>query len=71
MLNLQVEFLKLLFALIALVSLIFLLSGLYKPWIVLWWEDVQTRKKVIKVYGTILVITLLVFWVLEILKIIT
>jgi hypothetical protein len=65
-----VEFLKLLFVLIALASLISLLLGLYKPWIVLWWEDVQTRKKVFKVYGTILLITLIVFWALELLKII-
>lgn len=32
-------------------SLIFLLFGLFKPWVMLWWEDRQNRKKVIKVYG--------------------
>ncbi|QSE98284.1 hypothetical protein [Fulvivirga lutea] len=33
------------------VSLLFLLIGLFKPWYMLWWEDRQNRKKVIKVYG--------------------
>jgi hypothetical protein len=39
-----------------------LVAGLYKPWVVLWWEDVQNRRKVFKVYGTM---TLLAFvtWV--------
>jgi hypothetical protein len=71
MLNLSVEFLKLLFLLIGLASLASLLAGLYKPWIVLWWEDVQNRKKVIAVYGTILLITAVVYWSLELLHIIT
>ncbi|HNP18374.1 MAG TPA: hypothetical protein PKL31_08080 [Fulvivirga sp.] len=32
-------------------SLCFLVIGLYRPWVMLWWEDRQNRKKVIKVYG--------------------
>ena len=28
-----------------------LLIGLFKPWVVLWWEDTQYRLKVIKIYG--------------------
>lgn len=32
--------------------LLLLIIGMYKPWVVLWWEDIQNRKKVIKVYGT-------------------
>lgn len=32
-------------------SLLFLFIGLFKPWAMLWWEDRQNRKKVIKVYG--------------------
>ena len=35
-----------------------LVAGLYKPWVVLWWEDIQNRRKVFKVYGTM---TLLAF----------
>jgi len=39
-----------------------LMAGLYRPWVVLWWEDIQNRRKVFKVYGTM---TLLAFitWV--------
>ncbi|MEM8567019.1 MAG: hypothetical protein AAGF85_11200 [Bacteroidota bacterium] len=36
---------------VALLSLIFLAVGLYKPWIMLWWEDTQNRRKILKVYG--------------------
>jgi hypothetical protein len=25
--------------------------GLFKPWMMLWWEDVQNRRKILKVYG--------------------
>ncbi|TRX58656.1 hypothetical protein FNH22_12310 [Fulvivirga sp. M361] len=39
-------------AAIALVSFVFMSLGLYKPWIMLWWEDIQNRRKIIKVYGT-------------------
>jgi len=27
--------------------------GLFKPWLLLWWEDVQNRKKIIQVYGSL------------------
>jgi hypothetical protein len=40
------------FMFVSLTSLLCLLIGLFRPWMVLWWEDVQNRKKVIKVYGT-------------------
>lgn len=59
------EFLGLLFLLIALAALISLLTGLFKPWIVLWWEDVQNRKKVIRLYGSILLTALIFFWLTE------
>ncbi len=38
-------------AAVALLSLIFLAVGLYKPWLMLWWEDMQNRRKILKVYG--------------------
>jgi len=34
-------------------SLISLLIGLFKPWWLLWWEDVQNRKKILQVYGSV------------------
>jgi hypothetical protein len=30
--------------------------GLFKPWMMLWWEDVQNRRKIIKVYGLIAIL---------------
>lgn len=38
---------------ISITAFVFLILGLYKPWIMLWWEDVQNRRKVIKLYGSI------------------
>lgn len=44
---------------IAVTALLFLLLGLYKPWLMLWWEDVQNRRRVIKLYGTIAIVSYL------------
>jgi hypothetical protein len=49
---------------IAITALIFLIIGLFKPWIMLWWEDVQNRRKVIKVYGTVAAVAYSLYWVL-------
>lgn len=54
---------RLLMLLIALTALLFLLLGLIRPWMMLWWEDVQNRLKVIKVYGTVAVIFFFIYWV--------
>ena len=50
--------------LIGIFSFILLLAGLVRPWMLLWWEDVQTRRKVIKLYGTIGAVSLLIYCVL-------
>lgn len=47
------EFFKLLLRFTAITAGLLLLLGLYKPWVVLWWEDYQNRKKVILLYGSI------------------
>jgi hypothetical protein len=39
--------------LLAATAILFLLLGFYKPYLVLWWEDVQNRRKVLRVYGTV------------------
>jgi hypothetical protein len=44
---------------------IFLIIGLIKPWAMLWWEDVQNRKKVIAVYGTLSLIFFLAYYSLK------
>ena len=56
-------FISLGFKILSILSFIMLIAGLYKPWIVLWWEDRQYRLKVIKLYG----ITGVVCWLIGIL----
>ena len=46
------ELLSDLTAAVAVLSFLFMAIGLYRPWVMLWWEDTQNRKKVIKVYGS-------------------
>lgn len=52
------------FLFLFITSLGLLIAGLYKPWVVLWWEDVQNRRKVFKVYGTATLLALITFLVL-------
>ena len=51
------EFLQRFLLIVSLAALLGLIVGLFKPWIMLWWEDTQNRKKVLKVYGTAAVIS--------------
>jgi len=48
----------------AVTSALLLGVGLYKPWIVLWWEDRQNRLKVIKLYGTLIAVSISVYYLL-------
>jgi hypothetical protein len=34
-----------------------MIIGLFKPWVVLWWEDIQNRRKVIRLYGTLAIVS--------------
>jgi hypothetical protein len=56
---------RLLILLISLTSFLFMVLGLIKPWIMLWWEDVQNRRKVIKLYGTTGLSFLIIYWILQ------
>ena len=38
-------------------SLVLLLLGLWRPWVVLWWLDYQNRLRVIKYYGSLLFVS--------------
>ncbi|MBX2968968.1 MAG: hypothetical protein KF803_06335 [Cyclobacteriaceae bacterium] len=49
------------FLLMSLASLMFMVAGLFKPWLLLWWEDVQNRRKVIKVYGSVALLSYVVY----------
>jgi len=55
---------RFLLLLITLTALLFLMIGLYKPWVMLWWEDVQNRRKVIRLYGLVSVSSYAVYWIL-------
>ncbi|MFM8913771.1 MAG: hypothetical protein ACKOE6_12780 [Flammeovirgaceae bacterium] len=56
--------LRLLCLFIGYAASFFLVLGLFKPWIMLWWEDVQNRMKVIKVYGSIAMMFYFLYWLL-------
>jgi hypothetical protein len=57
-----------LFVLFAVLTASFLmLLGLYQPRIVLWWEDVQNRRKVLRVYGTVALATFILYLLLGLL----
>lgn len=58
------EFIQRIFLYLAFASLLFLIVGLFKPWVMLWWEHTQNRKKIIKVYGSATVITFTVYYIL-------
>jgi hypothetical protein len=58
------ENLRLMFLLLSISSALFLVIGLFKPWVMLWWEDVQNRKKIILVYGSISLFFLLAYWIM-------
>ncbi len=60
-------YVRLLFLLLASTSFLFLLIGLIKPWIMLWWEDVQNRKKIIQVYGLLSIFFLIIYYLLGLL----
>lgn len=39
--------------------------GLFRPWVMLWWEDIQNRKKVIQLYGTVALVTFAIHTILS------
>lgn len=56
------ETVRLFFLLLTTTSLLFLVIGLFRPWTMLWWEDVQNRRKVIKLYGSVALVCYAVYW---------
>ncbi len=63
----MVESIRLIFLLLAWASAFLLALGLFKPWVVLWWEDTQHRMKVIKVYGGLCAVSWAVYGVMALL----
>lgn len=58
------EFIQRIFLYLAFASLLFLIVGLFKPWVMLWWEHTQNRKKIIKIYGSATVVTFAIYYIL-------
>jgi hypothetical protein len=50
---------------VGIIGMIFLVAGLYKPWIMLWWEAKQNRRKVITLYGSIVLLSFLIYTTLR------
>ncbi len=57
----------LLFFYLALACIGFIFIGLWRPWVLLWWEDVSNRRKVIKVYGSLAILFYSIYWILKLL----
>ncbi|MCU0419496.1 MAG: hypothetical protein MUC38_07540 [Cyclobacteriaceae bacterium] len=60
----MLENIRLIFLLLAWASSFLLLLGLFKPWVVLWWEDTQHRMKVLNVYGVLCAVSWVVYGVM-------
>lgn len=56
------EYLQRFFLYLSLIALFCLMMGLFKPWIMLWWEHTQNRKKVIRIYGSATIIGFVLYW---------
>ncbi len=56
---------ELFFLLLAVTCLVFLGVGLYRPWVMLWWEDIQNRRKVVKLYGLLGLVFLTVYLIVR------
>jgi hypothetical protein len=65
LLILAVKDFQILFLVAGIVSSFLLLAGLYKPYAMLWWRDVQTRRMVIKFYGGIAIVCFIVYSLLR------
>jgi hypothetical protein len=61
----RMDKIRLLCLLVSAAAVLFLLIGLIKPWMMLWWEDVQNRRKVIKIYGSVAVVFCVIYLVLK------
>lgn len=65
---LVMEFAQRLSLYISIAAFGLLVIGLFKPWIMVWWEDIQNRRKVIKIYGTIGLTCYALYWLLRLIN---
>lgn len=50
---------------LSLMLVALMMAGLFKPWLLLWWRDTQTRLGVIKLYGSAAAFSYFVYWILK------
>ena len=55
---------KLLVLFLTITCVLFMVIGLFRPWAMLWWEDVQNRSKVLKSYGSLAILFGLTYFAL-------
>jgi hypothetical protein len=58
------EFIQRIFLYVSVTAFLGLIVGLFRPWIMLWWEDTQTRKKIFQLYGTVAAVTFIIYRIL-------
>jgi hypothetical protein len=56
------------FAFSAILAFLLLLTGLYKPWVVLGWMARQNRMGVIRLYGSILALSIAGYLAIDVLN---
>lgn len=50
---------------LSIVFVCLMITGLWRPWLLLWWRDTQTRLGVIKLYGGSAAVSYFVYWLLK------
>lgn len=61
------EFIRMLILLLLAFSLFMLIAGIFKPTFAVWWEDVQNRRRVFKIYGKAVLLLTLIYIIIYIL----
>jgi hypothetical protein len=62
------EFIQRFLLYVSITAFAFMIIGLFKPWIMLWWEDIQNRRKIIKLYGSVALLSYALYWGLFLIK---
>ena len=63
----MVKHFELILLIAGIVSSLLLITGLFKPYALLWWQEVQTRRMVIRLYGRIAIVCFTAYLLFKIL----
>jgi hypothetical protein len=56
---------KVFFLITGIVASLMLVAGLFRPYALLWWKAVQTRRGVIRIYGLAMAISFIIYSILR------